>query len=120
MTTIITIVENDIKAGWTWLQAEFVDGYNVIHSIVGPLIANFAMDVIQDFYGAAVTLVQKLQAALSTPTNLGDLETALLNVVESLGGQLLSTAQAMGSQALQTLLGLLQMKLTPVAAPAAA
>jgi hypothetical protein len=113
MTSIITILENDVKAGWAWVQKEAVDIYNTVHAIVGPAIAAFEQVVIQDLWGAGVTLVQKLMGAVGAPTNLGDIETAFLNVVETLGGQLLAAAQALGSEALQSILGLLQMKVKP-------
>lgn len=122
MTTpsFIVILENDIKAGWQWVQTAAVDVYNVVSGIVSEAWKALDPQVVQDLWGAAVALVQKLYAALQTHTALADLETAFLNIIQTLGGNLLSAAVSLGSTVLQTILGLIQAKNAPPAAPVAA
>lgn len=116
MTSFIVILENDIKAGWAWVESTAIDIYNTVSAIVGPAIKAFEQVVIQDLWGAAATLVQKLAAAIGSPTALADIETAFVNIAQTLGGGIYQAAIALGSTALQSILGLIQMKHLPPAA----
>ena len=115
---IITIVEGDLEKGWAWVQSEAVDLYNSISGIIGSALAGFEQVVVQNLWSAAAALVSKLTGSLASGFNLADLETAFLNIIQTVGTNLLAAAQALGSNLLQSILGLLHAKLNPPVAPA--
>ena len=119
MTNIITVVEEDIKAGWDWVQKEATDIYNTVSPLVAAPLKVFEQVVVQDLWGAAAAFTAKLipsLQAVNLMAGLADLETAFLNTIEHLWPNLLAAAQALGSQLLQIILGLFQTKAAAAAA----
>jgi hypothetical protein len=116
MTSIVVILETDLKAGWQWVQTAALDVYSTVSGIVGEAWKTLEAVVVQDLWGAAVSLVRKLLSAVGSHTDLADLETAFLNILQTLGGQLYTAAVSLGSTVLQTILGLIQAKAAPPAA----
>lgn len=119
MASFIVILENDIKAGWNWVQTAAADVYHTVSAIASEAWKLVQPQVIADLWGAAATLVRKLLAAVGGHTSLADLETALLNILQTLGHELYAAAVSLGSTVLQALLGMVQAKAAPPAAPAA-
>ena len=112
MTKLIVLVEEDIAAGWRWLQAEASALYRAVSPLVETALKAFETSVVEGLWGAAAALVQRLTHV----GGLADLETALLNTLSALRAPLLAAAQALGSTLLQSILGLLQAKARPAAA----
>ena len=112
MTAVVTLVEDDLSAGWRWLQAEASALYHAISPLVSSALKAFETSVVQGLWGAAAALARKLPHVAS----LAELETALLNTLSALRGPLLAAAQALGSAVLQSILGLLQAKARPAGA----
>ena len=118
MPSIITIFEKDLATGWEWVQHEGLTLFTEISTLVGPVLHTFEQTVVQGFWSAAVTVVQKVLDAVKNHTPLAELETALLNTLTSMGSGFLASAVALGSTVLQAILGMLQMKMAPPTAPA--
>ena len=70
----------------------------------------------QTLWGAAATLLKQLGGWSGS---LADLETIFLNVISRLGGDLLPILEKMGSALIQTLLGVVNVHVTPQAAQTA-
>lgn len=104
MINIVLIAEQEIEAGWKWVQSEASHVYHAVMPIVQEGLSAFETAVVQDLWGAAAAFVKK---ALSIGS-LADLETAFLNTLQSLGPNLLAAAQSFGSSMLQSTLGLLR------------
>ena len=112
MTALIVLVEEDIAAGWRWVQAKASSLYRAVAPIVAGALKAFDTSVVESLWGAAAALVRRLTQAVS----LADLETALLNTLSALRAPLLAAAEALGSTVLQSILGLLQAKVRPAGA----
>jgi hypothetical protein len=112
MTSLIVLAEDDLAAGWKWVQAEASALYHAVAPLAARTLKAFEQAVVEGLWGAAASLVRRLPAIAS----LADLETALLNTLSGLGGAFLAAAEAVGSALLQSILGLLQAQARPVAA----
>lgn len=110
MTNIITLVEDDLTQAWQWVQTEALDIYNGISPLISSALKMFESSVVQQLWSAGAALVQKLLAMWPHGLNLANLETAFLNTLSALGGNLLPAAISLGSSLLQAFLGLLQAK----------
>ena len=108
----ITIVEDDLAKGWEWVQTAAIDLYHGISPLVTAALTGFESIVNGQLWSAAAALVAKLTGSLATGFNLADLETAFLNIIQTVGTNLLAAAQALGSNLLQAMLGLLHAKAT--------
>lgn len=110
MTNLITLAEEELAAGWQWVQTTAIDLYNGISPVISSALKLFESSVIQQLWSAGAALIQKLLALWPKGLNLPNLETAFLNTVSALGGNLLPAAVSLGSSLLQAFLGLIQAK----------
>jgi hypothetical protein len=103
MTAIITLIDEDLEAGWRWVKTEAIDLYKWGEPFVAKALKDFEATLAQNLWGAAASFVSKLTSA----ETLANIETAFLNTVELLSSNLLVAAQTLGSNLLQTILGAL-------------
>lgn len=99
--SLITILEDDVKAGWHWIETEAKSLYEWAQPLLLNALKAVENVAVSDFWGAVAAFVQKAQSGLS----LADLETAFLNTVQLYSGNFIQAAIAIGSQLLQTILG---------------
>ena len=115
---VIVLFDHEVESAWDWITGKAQAAYNALEPLFAPLLKAFEGNVYQSLWKAAAALLVKLTGV----TDLATLEAALLNVLSALGGNLLSAAEALGSVAIQTLLGVVQLHTTipAVAEPVAA
>ena len=109
MTSPIILAEEELAAGWKWVQAEAGALYRAIAPLVADALKTFDRSIIEGLWGAAAALARRLPQLRS----LAELETALLNTLSGLRGAFLAAAEALGSSVLQSILGLLQAAARP-------
>ena len=115
MASIIVILERDIQEGWQFVQTEAVAAYNFLKPKLESILNTGIAAVEQTLWGAAATLLKQLGGWNGS---LADLETIFLNVISRLGGDLIPILQKIGSALIQTLLGVVNVHVTPAAQPA--
>lgn len=108
---IVTLAEEEISAGWTWVKTEAAALYHAVSPIVADALKAFETSVVQTLWGAAAALVQRLMHI----TSLVDLETALMNTLQLVAGPIAKAAESLGSAVLQSILGLLQARVRSAA-----
>ncbi len=119
MTNFITLIETDIEIGWHWVEQKAIDLYNATAPIWNNVWATIKAFTIQDLWSAAAAFIAKLMAAgpiISGRALLIDLETAFLNAIQTLKTGWIPELTALGSNLLQTLLGLIHAQAVATAA----
>jgi hypothetical protein len=113
MTSVVVILEQDLSDAWHWVQNEAADVYHTVSGLVAKAWGALEPALVQAIWGAAAALVQKLLGATNAHTALVDIETAFMNMIQVVSHDAWAAAQALGSAALQTLLGMIQLKMAP-------
>jgi len=107
------MIEDDIKAGWHFVETEAVDIYNVLSPLIAAPLKAFEQDVVQALWGAIAGFITKIADVLkatSLKAALQDLETAFLNTIQLTSQIVFRAAISVGSQILQVILGVFQAK----------
>jgi hypothetical protein len=102
--SLITILEDDLKAGWNWLKTEAAALYAWGEPIVAAALKTFEQVVVQDLWGAIASFIQKA----TTFRTLADAQQAFLMTIELVSRNVFNAAISLGSNLLQTLLGAVQ------------
>ncbi len=114
---LIELAKEEIIKGIDWAKSTATAIWHAIEPMWIAAAQTFEQLVIHDLLGAGAAFVQKL-VAMGRNLSLPDIESAFLMAVEHFGGPLLAAAQALGSNLLQSSLGLLHIQAGGATAPA--
>jgi len=104
------IVGDLVKEGETL----FSEGEQEFLTLAQPLFNAAESTAVTDLTGFMTTFIKTAEGAKS----IQDWETAIMNELQSLGGDLFATAQGLGTNLVQALIGLVLQKLATVAVAA--
>lgn len=110
---IITAIENDLTAAWTTVEHDAEKFGAILWGDVKPLLLAVEPQVYADLRAVVLGVL----TAFGKGGSLSDIETALLNVLEAGGTALLGTAQGLGSNVLQLVIGLVKSTIPAPAVP---
>lgn len=88
-------------------KVELTKDEQAVLALVQPLLGSAESAVLQDLVVFATGVLTQAKASKS----LADWETAVLNALQTVGGELLTLAESLGSNLLQSLIGLILAKL---------
>lgn len=94
--------EQKVAAFLNWEEQQLI-------GLLKPLFAQAEANAIQDL----TLFIRGVLTSVKGTSSLADWETAVLNGLQMVGGELLKTAETLGSNALQVLIGLLLSELNP-------
>lgn len=124
MSDIIQSAENAVASFWSnivsWWNGTAVPALQAdekeLLALLQPLFGAAEAAALQDL----VVFVKGVLTQVQAGQDLASLESAVLNALEAVGGNLLSIGKGLGSNVLQALIGLILAQLTSASAPASA